>query len=214
MSESIYIIYKYTSPSGKSYIGQTKNPIQRKRSHKNSSSMCRYFSNAIQKYGWDNFTYEVLVENLSLQEANNLEEQLILEHNTLVPSGYNLRSGGENKFVSEETKQLISIANKGRNPWVNRNFSGHSPETRRKLSIANTGKPSAVKGIKKGPLPDNIKQKISDANSGRVWTEEQKAKLRKPKVRAKTCCPHCGKIGDVSGMTRYHFDNCKLRPIN
>ena len=44
MSESIYIIYKYTSPSGKSYIGQTKNPIQRKRSLKTGSDVFLFFS--------------------------------------------------------------------------------------------------------------------------------------------------------------------------
>lgn len=31
------------------------------------------------------------------------------------------------------------------------------------------------------------------------------------KARPKTECPHCGKVGDASGMKRWHFDNCTMR---
>ena len=27
-------------------------------------------------------------------------------------------------------------------------------------------------------------------------------------------CPHCGKTGQLIGMKRYHFDNCKHKPIS
>lgn len=41
-------------------------------------------------------------------------------------------------------------------------------------------------------------------------TEERKSKLREEKTRQVTC-PHCGKVGTMFIMPRWHFDNCKLK---
>ncbi|RWZ87180.1 MAG: GIY-YIG nuclease family protein [Hydrotalea sp. AMD] len=112
MSESIYLIYKHTSPSGKSYIGLTNNYQRRCNEHK-SSTGCMAFNNAIQKYGWDNFHHEILIENLTLDEANMLESKLIQSHNTLYPNGYNLREGGSHHSFSTETSQKMSNTRKG-----------------------------------------------------------------------------------------------------
>jgi group I intron endonuclease len=132
MSESIYLIYKHTSPSGKSYIGQTNNLQRRTRQHRHSSkSPTTFFHKAIRKYGFENFSIEILAENITLETANIIEPKFIFEHNILVPNGYNLVPGGlnhthnpiSNKKVSDskigiprsiETKQKISIGNKGK----------------------------------------------------------------------------------------------------
>lgn len=45
---------------------------------------------------------------------------------------------------------------------------------------------------------------------GKPLPEETKQKLRKPKPL--TQCPHCGKIGGISSMKRWHFDNCRSNP--
>lgn len=61
----IGIIYKYTSPSGKCYIGQTIHEELRKAQHKSAAkdeSLKWPFYKAIRKYGWDNMSYEVLVK--------------------------------------------------------------------------------------------------------------------------------------------------------
>ena len=46
-----------TSPCGKTYIGQTVRPIEKRlEEHETGrSSGCRAIYNAIQKYGWENF---------------------------------------------------------------------------------------------------------------------------------------------------------------
>jgi len=45
------IIYKYTSPSGKCYIGQTVNEISRKSKHKNETMLAKTkFGTALRKY--------------------------------------------------------------------------------------------------------------------------------------------------------------------
>lgn len=109
-----YLIYKHTSPSGKSYIGQTNNYNKRCNHHRSVSSNCRVFTNAIKYYGWDNFTHEILHKNLSLEEANELESICILEHNTLSPNGYNLKTGGLNSNHSQETIEKMRLRAKNR----------------------------------------------------------------------------------------------------
>ena len=61
------IIYKYTcSVTGKVYIGQTVDEKGRKHGH--MSSCWKYnshFYSAVRKYGWKNFTYEIIFETKS-----------------------------------------------------------------------------------------------------------------------------------------------------
>lgn len=56
-------IYKLTSPSGKCYIGQSTDMVQRILKYKRlqCKSQIKLY-NAIQKYGFENFTIEVLYE--------------------------------------------------------------------------------------------------------------------------------------------------------
>lgn len=59
------VIYKYTSPSGKCYIGQTVNETRRKYGHRNNAFNGNHkdydkpFYRAIRKYGWDSFEYRI-----------------------------------------------------------------------------------------------------------------------------------------------------------
>lgn len=91
------IIYKYTSPNGKSYIGQTQGTLESRREddfgkgYRGSPA----FYNAILYYkGLQNFTVEVLeeCENKLLDER---ERYYIDKFNTLTPNGYNLNLGGQ-----------------------------------------------------------------------------------------------------------------------
>ena len=59
----IGVIYKYTSPSGKIYVGQTINEASRKNKHKSETSKSdTYFGKAIRKYGWENLKYETIIK--------------------------------------------------------------------------------------------------------------------------------------------------------
>jgi predicted GIY-YIG superfamily endonuclease len=62
MKESNMVIYKLTSPSGKIYIGKTRNFIKRCDQHKKKSeTQCKYpLYNSIRKYGW-NITRSTIV---------------------------------------------------------------------------------------------------------------------------------------------------------
>lgn len=58
-----------------------------------------------------------------------------------------------------------------------------------------------------------MKQKISKAQTGKILSQETKDKmsLSKQGPQRKSTCPHCGKEGGASMMTRYHFDKCKKK---
>lgn len=106
-----WCVYKHTLiETGQVYIGQTNNIKNRWKpsAYKN----CIKFYNAIQKYGWDNFTHEIIADNLTLEEANILETKFINEYDS-INNGFNLNTGGDNKIASEETRQKMSETRKG-----------------------------------------------------------------------------------------------------
>lgn len=103
-----HCIYCYTNKiNGKKYIGQSKDPS--KRCHPANYKGCTKFYNAILKYGWDNFEQTFLATNLTLEEANILEEEFIKLYDT-INTGYNIKSGGLNNEYSEESRQRMSAA--------------------------------------------------------------------------------------------------------
>jgi len=160
-------IYILTSPSGKSYIGQTIDSIKKRfAQHQRTKSCCTAIHNAIKKYGWENLEkdwYECPDDDLDVDE-----ELLIREMGTLAPGGYNLKEGGGNGKLSEETKEKISIAQKGcRNSMFGKGYmiSGekhylygkhHTEEVKQKISKSGLGKTRT----------DETKQRISKANKG------------------------------------------------
>lgn len=97
-------IYKLTSPSGKSYIGQSKNIERRLTSYRNlKCKKQQALYNSIFKYGFKNFKVEIL-EECNEEMLNELEVKYITEFKTLSPNGYNLKEGGLIKKFTEEAK--------------------------------------------------------------------------------------------------------------
>lgn len=125
-----YTVYKHTCPNGKVYIGITsQDPHQRwqgGRGYKHSA----HFHSAIQKYGWENMNHEILFANLSREEAEAKEVELIKYHKSNDRRyGYNIADGGLAHTQTEETKQKIREKKKI-----------ISAETRAKLSKSLKGK--------------------------------------------------------------------------
>lgn len=112
------IIYCYTNQiNGKKYVGQTINPEQRKSQHKSSAFNPKdddyeaLLHKAFRKYGYDSFTYEILVEvkDNDFNLLNELECYYIQKLNSKTPNGYNVLDGGENcaRPHSEETREKM-----------------------------------------------------------------------------------------------------------
>lgn len=167
----------------KVYIGQSKNTIARCFSHlQPKGEHCAELLNDFQRYGFDNFTFEIVKETYDL---DYWETFLIQIYNaTDERYGYNISIGGRNPkgeryckilsealkghVLSEETKQKISKANKGRE---SHNKGKHaSIETRYKQSIAKKGKPGRSLSIES-------RKQISDKLKGHFVSEETRLKI-------------------------------------
>ena len=111
------VIYKYTFPNGKVYIGQTNNPRSRKIQHLSKSTGARNvgFWRAYKKYG--SFEYEEIetvyapTEEELRDTLNMLEQHYITKYKSNNRNyGYNLTSGGKVFVVNEEGRQHMSEA--------------------------------------------------------------------------------------------------------
>lgn len=116
---SNYCVYIHKNKiNGKRYVGITsQNPERRWRSG-NGYCLNEHFYRAICKYGWDNFTHEILASELTKQDACNLEKELIAFYKSNDEKyGYNKSSGGENPcegaVFSQETRKKMSDARRG-----------------------------------------------------------------------------------------------------
>ena len=176
-SQQCGVIYVITNNlNGKQYVGQTIDLTKRLSAHRKAGKPG--IGKAIQKYGWRNFSVEVIEECENRDELNEREIFWIAKLNTKAPNGYNLTEGGDGNcgyVASEETRKKLSAA--GRRRQV-------TAETRKKLSESQKGKiiseetrakMSAVmkaKGIK--PPPRTGKEPW---NKGKNWSAETRKKL-------------------------------------
>ena len=155
------------------------------------------FSNAIKKYGWDNFEHIIFADKLTEEKAKYLEILLIAMFKTNCTKhknpayGYNMTDGGNGssgRVCSETTRRKIGEAN-----------SNPSEETRQKMRDARIGvyvseetrqkMSKAQKGKKGNPLSKEARQQLSKLAKerlknpennpmyGKKHTEESKKKI-------------------------------------
>lgn len=150
-----YCVYKHTSPSGKVYIGITKKKATYRWANGLGYKTSPHFWNAIQKYGWKNFSHEILVDGISREEACAEERRLIAELNAIDPAyGYNQKTGGEiGSFMSEAAREKLSKSLKA--------FYANNPQAIEKISRRATGFHHT----------DEAKAKMSAAKKGRTFTQ-------------------------------------------
>ncbi len=60
MNKKTWTVYMHTSPNNRVYVGITSKKPTRRWDNGNGYSYNPYFSNAIKKYGWENFKHEIL----------------------------------------------------------------------------------------------------------------------------------------------------------
>lgn len=185
MEEHNYTVYMHICPNGKKYIGITK--LKPKDRWKNGKSYknCVLFERAIQKYGWNNMQHKILFANLTKEEAEQKEMELIAKYKSNDSKyGYNIENGGHINCVSDETKKKISEKTKE---------AMQRPEVKRKMSIAQRNRISPLKGRK---LSDEHKQKLSLAHKGKghKLKQETKEKLRHNKKCKPILCVETNKI--------------------
>jgi group I intron endonuclease len=119
MKEGDYISYKVycitNIITNKKYIGITSRNIKtRFREHCRSNKLLTH--EAIIEYGEENFTIEILEDNIQESEIDEKERYYINKYNTLFPFGYNKSTGGiHGKDLNVISKKLLSIKGSGIN---------------------------------------------------------------------------------------------------
>lgn len=107
-------IYKFTHiDTGRVYVGQTTQDPNRRRlehvCHSNHSPKSYHFHNALNLYGIDAFTFEVIAEATSVEELNSLEIKFIEQFDSIT-NGFNIREGGGNKTHNPESIERMREA--------------------------------------------------------------------------------------------------------
>jgi group I intron endonuclease len=172
----IYQIYKATCfTTKKIYIGYTSNFDVRKATHKKNSENGKEqsFYCAIRKYGWKDFSWEILYCSKDKEHTlRQMEPYFISLFDSMNPKfGYNMTSGGYGGNCSEETKKKISLSKLGKK---------RSPETIEKMRKALTGRKvskEALQHMQEGQLK-RYKTKPSKLK-GTHHSEETKKKIGK-----------------------------------
>jgi group I intron endonuclease len=185
--EKLYYHYIITNNINmKVYVGLTTNPVKRWYEHCRLAKVNPIYPIhlAINKYGVENFSFEIISGSKSHNEANEIEVLLIRQYNSLISgNGYNVALGGnsptEGRTLSEEHKQKLSVAHKGKK---------HSEEYKQMMSVKMKGMNTWTKGVEKGPRSEVTKQKIREGNLGNtnslghVVTNETRQKIREKNV--------------------------------
>lgn len=89
------VIYMFTSPTGKKYVGQTIRLQKRINQHINSSlnendlGYNYAFHRAIRKYGFDSFKFQILETNIPREKLDDREMYWINEMKSFGQCGYN-----------------------------------------------------------------------------------------------------------------------------
>lgn len=147
-----HFIYKLTSPSGKIYIGQTNDFNQRMYGHKKGSEKLNTkLYKSIRKYGWDNFSKEIIAETNTKTDANIIEESYIKKY----------KSNGKNGLNTLITAE-------GGDVWVGRYDTDEYIEFLDKMKSLNIGKKNPMFGKSHS---QSAKQKQKEKAKGRYSLE-------------------------------------------
>lgn len=167
-------LYRLTSPSGKQYIGISKNAKRRWTAHEteaiqNNSHLPLHKS--IRKYGFQSFKKEILL--IGNRQYCLLMEKLCVEFfNTKRPIGYNVIDGGSAPGEDADMASRRSIAMLGNKIWVGRK---HRESTRLKMSknlIGNTYTKGKIRS-------KEAVAKAAEKVRGQKRTEEQNKECEK-----------------------------------
>ena len=107
------VIYKITNPKSKIYIGCTID-FKRRLSEYRRLSMAGQIKlyNSLVKYGYDNHKFEIIEE--CSDGILHEREIYFIKHYNCINEGLNIRLGNRTGALTEDTKQKISAALKGR----------------------------------------------------------------------------------------------------
>ena len=169
-------IYKITSPSGKIYIGQSRDIDKRIVFYKNINCKRQpILYNSLIKYAWNNHKFEIILE-CDVNNLNRFEMSYIKSYDSFNSKyGMNLTTGGEGHIFSEKSRKKMSH---------NAKIRKYSNVTRQRISKSLTGIKRSKETIEKMRKSKTglkhtkeSKQIISDKKCGTYEIYNQKNEL-------------------------------------
>jgi hypothetical protein len=191
-----HYIYQITNKiNGHIYIGVRQSKV-RPEDDVGYMGSGKVVKSAILKYGIENFKKNIISLYDNRDQAMIAEAEIVNFDFVQRTDTYNLKPGGRGGSVkgkpspSSETRQKISIANKGKRMPV------FSDEHKRKMSESMKGRETHNKGKSpseetrrkmsesgkiRAPMSEETKQKLSKVGKGRPHSEEHKRKISESK---------------------------------
>lgn len=140
-----YVLYKATSPSGRTYIGITNNFKRRMKEHGSSKWP---FGHALRKYGKENFQFEFEYFD-SVEEALKREKELVTPEILKTKKLYNACVGGElsNVLLYNNPMHSLEVLEKHSNIWTTENNPMNNPISKKKMIESQNRKRVSIDGV-------------------------------------------------------------------
>jgi hypothetical protein len=224
-----HTVYKTTNNiNGKYYIG----------AHSTKIINDDYFGSgialkkAIDKYGIENFSKEILFIFETKEEMFKMEREIVSEEVANDKMSYNLKIGGYGGWPNNAGE---NNPNFGKELWkkgkteeeiieINKKRASHGEKNGMFGKTHNDmAKQRIIEGNKLFNETDEGKEKLiqsairlSEIMTGVPKSEEQKEKMSESAKKRWTemeivKCLYCGKEGKIVTMKRYHFEKCKFK---
>ena len=175
--------------TGQVLVGQTQDFARRKREHLSLANRGKhhntYFQNAWNKYGANNFQFEVLERTSDLCSLTTIEQAWLDHFVALFIKVYNseapVNSPARGQKRTSKQKAAMSLARTNISAETRKNMSNAQKgkiipkEVREKMSSSHIGKTKSKE----------TKKRMSDCKKGKPFTEQHKAALRAAKARNK-----------------------------
>jgi group I intron endonuclease len=197
MSKKYYVYVHTLKNDGRKYFGVTcQEPKDRWRNGEGYKGSTHMY-NAIQKYGWNAFTHEILHVCETQKEAYDYEIYYINKYNTTDEQyGFNCHSGGPNPKRHWKSNERQSNTRKGKK-YTGEAYE-HILQNIQKAIEHNTGRHRS----------EETKQKISKAHIGMKCKEETKQRLREA-ASIPVLCVELNKIFPSSTEAGKYFKKSK-----
>lgn len=192
------------SPTGKVYIGQSRNIVDRWRAYRRLECKSqRLLYRSLSKHGVNTHTFSIICEL-----PDGVAQEYLDNHEIFVIS--QLREG---KY------KLLNIADGGHCQMNN--------DIRRRISVSKMGRKLTEQQLidwneKRAEfiMSEEARMKISQTHKGKKFTQEHKAKIAsKTKERMNNLtevfkCEHCGLETKIKGnLSRWHGSHCKYKVL-
>jgi group I intron endonuclease len=178
-------IYKITSPSGRVYIGQSRNLEKRWKKYALGNSVKqKKLHNSFKKHGKNNHAFAIictLPDDVDNETLTRYEQLYMDSYRDCLGNIMNVKDAGSSGKMSEESKRIVSEKNIGRK---------HKPETIELFKILKKNNKARL-GMKNKPITEKRRKQLSEflkANplfKGRNHTEESKRKISLAKTGVK-----------------------------